>query len=122
MSAPQLNLVVIRAADIDRAAAFYRAIGLEFTRHAHGSGPEHYASESTEVVFEVYPARGNSPPTTMTRLGFRVDSVSDVVERLASMGAEIVSPPSDSPWGRQAVVIDFDGHRVELTGREQTSS
>jgi len=29
-------------------------------------------------------------------------------------GAEIVNGPHDSPWGRRAVVRDFDGHTVEL--------
>ena len=50
-----LNLVVIRAEDIDRAAAFYGLLGLEFQKHRHGSGPEHYASEERGIVFEIYP-------------------------------------------------------------------
>ena len=29
-------------------------------------------------------------------------------------GAEVVTPPSDSEWGRRAVVKDLDGHIVEL--------
>jgi len=111
---PHLNLVVLRSPDIDRAATFYRAMGLLFTRHAHGSGPEHYSSEVSGVVFEIYPATAQAPSTTGTRIGFRVDSVEEVVGRLSRLGAEVLSPPADTEWGRRGVVKDLDGHVVEL--------
>ena len=110
MSTPRLNLVVIRVADIERAAAFYRAIGLTFERHAHGSGPEHLAAETAGGVFELYPATPSQPVDPSTRTGF---AVTDVDATLASIG----TPPAAakaSPWGRRAVVTDPDGHRVEL--------
>ncbi|MGH7214438.1 MAG: VOC family protein [Tepidisphaeraceae bacterium] len=56
MNTPRVNLVVLRVADIDRAAAFYRLLGFEFSKHAHGTGPQHYACESNGFVFELYPA------------------------------------------------------------------
>jgi predicted enzyme related to lactoylglutathione lyase len=31
------------------------------------------------------------------------------------LGAAVVSPPADSPWGLRAVLADPDGHRVEIT-------
>src|SRR5581483_869325 len=37
-AAPRLNLVVLRSPDIERAAVFYRALGLVLARHAHGLG------------------------------------------------------------------------------------
>jgi predicted enzyme related to lactoylglutathione lyase len=113
-SPPRLNLVVLRSADIERAASFYRELGLLFTRHAHGSGPEHYASDANGLVFEIYPLTPKSSPTTGTRIGFRVDSVDGTLELLSKAGAKIVSPPADSEWGRRAVVKDFDGHVIEL--------
>ena len=112
---PHLNLVVLRSSDIDRAATFYREMGLLFTRHAHGSGPEHYASEVGGLVFEIYPLTSKSSPTTGTRFGFRVDSVDEIVGLLSKIGAVVVTPPAASDWGRRAVVKDFDGHIVELT-------
>lgn len=111
---PVLNLVVLRSPDIERAALFYRQIGLLFTRHAHGSGPEHYTSEVDGLVFEIYPSTVHSQPTIGTRIGFRVDSVDQIVALLSKIGAEVVSAPKDSIWGRRAVVKDFDGHVVEL--------
>jgi lactoylglutathione lyase len=111
---PQLNLVVLRSPDIERAAKFYRALGLLVTRHSHGSGPEHYVSEVSGFVFEIYPAASKSLPTTGTRIGFKVDDVDGLVLLVPQAGAEILTPATDSEWGRRAVVKGLDGHVVEL--------
>ena len=115
MNDVSLNLVVIRSTDIERACRFYTASGLAFTKHAHGTGPEHYACEVGGVVFEIYPRMSKEDSTSATRLGFRVMSVDDAVAGLQQLGAKVVSPPKESPWGRRAVIDDPDGHRVELT-------
>lgn len=93
-------------------------MGLLFTRHSHGTGPEHYSSEVSGVVFEIYPLTSKSQSTVGTRIGFSVDSVDQVVSLLSQTGAEVVSPPADSEWGRRAVVKDLDGHIVELLARK----
>jgi predicted enzyme related to lactoylglutathione lyase len=111
---PHLNLVVLRSSDIDRAAAFYRQVGLLFTRHSHGSGPEHYSSEVSGLVFEIYPLFPKAQPTVGTRIGFRVDSVDQIVLLLAQIGAEVLTRLCDTEWGRRAVIKDLDGHVVEL--------
>jgi len=111
---PHLNLIVLRSADLDRAAGFYQEMGLLFVRHSHDSGPEHYSSDVSGFVFELYPLTPNSLPTTGTRIGFRVDSVDEIVPVLERLGAEVIVYPSDSEWGRRAVIRDLDGHTVEL--------
>jgi hypothetical protein len=117
-SSPQLNLVVLRSPDIDRAAKFYQQLGLLFSKHAHGSGPEHYASETNGFVFEIYPATAKSQPTLGTRIGFIVDSVDELIPLIVEIGAQVLTAPTDSEWGRRAVVKDLDGHTVELLTRE----
>jgi lactoylglutathione lyase len=107
----KLNLVVIRAHDIERSASFYELIGLRFVRHRHGKGLEHYSNEENGVVFEIYPRQSEADSTVGVRLGFSVASVDAVVDNLASSG-EVHSAPKDSPWGRRAVVQDPDGHRL----------
>jgi lactoylglutathione lyase len=111
---PHLNLVVLRSTDIECAARFYSQMGLLFTLHRHGAGREHYTSMVEGMVFELYPLTAQASPTTGTRIGFRIDSVDQIVPLLANLGAEIVHAPADSEWGRRAVVKDFDGHVVEL--------
>lgn len=111
----RLNLVVLRARDAQRLAAFYSNLGLNFVRHRHGAGPEHFASEDGGGVFEIYPARADAEPTRELRLGFEVADVQLAVARLAGTGAEIISAPAASPWGLRAVIKDIEGHKVELT-------
>jgi predicted enzyme related to lactoylglutathione lyase len=108
-----LNLVVIRVSDLEATQRFYEALGLHFAHERHGNGAEHLATELGGVVFEVYP-RGNSPVTTGVRLGFRVASVTAIVAAVQQFGAEVVTPPTEGPWGLRAVVVDPEGHRVEL--------
>ena len=110
-----LNLVVIRVNDLERSVQFYRRLGLEFTKHRHGKGPEHYASEDGTAVFEIYPRLDKPSTADGLRLGFQVASVDQAMTALAELGVKIVSPAKDSPWGRRAVVDDLDGYRVELT-------
>jgi lactoylglutathione lyase len=110
-----LNLVVIRVANIERSAKFYELLDLSFTKHSHGSGPEHYACELGNLVFEIYPREKDGQPTSATRIGFQVALLDEVMEKLKKSGVKIISPAKDSPWGRRAVVSDPDGHRVELT-------
>ena len=113
-SPPQLNLVVLRSSDIERAVSFYHQIGLLFMRHAHGAGPEHYTSEISGLIFELYPATSKYPSTAGTRIGFRVASVDDITGSFFWIGVEITTPPEDSEWGCRVVVKDFDGHVVEI--------
>lgn len=114
MDLPALNLVVIRSPDIEKAAVFYSALGIHFTKHAHGTGPEHYASEGAGLTFEIYPQGEAGLATTGTRLGFIVEDLDALLPALVEGGGRIASPAKDSPWGRRAVVVDPDGHKVEL--------
>ena len=111
---PIANLLVIRSDDIHRAVEFYRTMGMLFDLHAHGTGPEHYASEVAGFVFEIYPKKNEKDDTTRTRIGFNVDDVDSLVEMLRGSNATVVTEPTDTEWGRRAVVKDLDGHIVEL--------
>ena len=114
MSAPFLNLLVLRAPDIEKAQRFYSLLGFSFTKHAHGSGPEHYAADTGSQVLEIYPQTDAESSTKSTRVGFRVRGVDEMVTRLIGGGATIISPAKDSQWGRRAVVCDPIGHKLEL--------
>jgi predicted enzyme related to lactoylglutathione lyase len=112
-----LNLVVLRSADLERAAKFYGLLGIEFDREQHGTGPEHLACCLDGVVLEIYPNPG-SGDQTVVRIGLSVPSVEDAVRAVRDGAGVVVTPPKESPWGKRAVVADPDGHRVELTERK----
>ena len=109
-----LSLVVIRAQDIERLASFYSALGFHFTRHRHGKGPEHLSSKIGETIFEIYPSNSANESTVATRLGFSVPSLTNALGQLRGLNATVLTEPSDTPFGRRAVVKDFEGHKVEL--------
>ncbi|HEY3763134.1 MAG TPA: VOC family protein [Verrucomicrobiae bacterium] len=109
-----LSLVVIRAQDMDRLAKFYAALGFCFARHRHGKGPEHLSCTIGETVFEIYPAKGADESTVSTRLGFSVPSLAGTLGNLRGIDATVLVEPSDTPFGRRAVVRDFEGHKIEL--------
>jgi hypothetical protein len=109
-----LNLVVLKSPDLERAAAFYTRLGLRFSKHRHGNGPEHFAAELPGGVFELYPLAPGAPSTSGTRIGFRVPSVDAALAALSDYPDSVVTAAKDSEWGRRAVVADPDGHRVEL--------
>jgi lactoylglutathione lyase len=119
MTKIQLNLVVIRSSDIEKSVLFYQQLGLNFNRHQHGAGLEHFASEENCITFEIYPCTFETERTTTTRLGFQVDSVDAIIQELEQSGTAIISYPKDSPWGRRAIVVDPDGHKIELTQPEK---
>jgi len=119
MSNISLNLVVLRSPDIARAAAFYTRLGLQFSHHRHGNGPEHLTAELPGgAVFELYPISSDGASTLGTRIGFRVPSVDAALAALSDYPNAIVTPARDSEWGRRAVVADPDGHRVELIEKD----
>ena len=114
MTKPVLNLVVLRCADMDQAMSFYSKLGLQFAKHRHGTGPEHYSAELGGAVFELYPQGRDGPSSVGTRIGFSVPSVDDVIRAFSDYPKAVISQPKDSEWGRRAIVTDPDGHRIEL--------
>lgn len=114
MTSPALTLVVIRANNIDKLATFYTTLGLHFTKHRHGKGPEHLSATISQTVFEIYPAIPPDETTTSTRLGFTVPDLTRTLNQLSELGSTIMTEPSQTEFGLRAVVKDFEGHKVEL--------
>lgn len=112
-----LNLVVIRSRDIELAVSFYDCLGLQFSKHRHGNGPEHYTAELSGSIFEIYPHSEKSASTLGVRIGFNVPSVKDSILALEGYPNSVEVPATDSEWGLRAVVIDPDGHKIELLQR-----
>ena len=110
----RLSLVVIRSDDIEKSRAFYSALGLDFEQHDHPPCGKHYASEQDGFVFEIC-RRNLKEPTTSVFLGLHVG---DLEERLKAIDpTSIVRPAEEGDWGRSAIVVDPDGHRIMLTER-----
>lgn len=106
-----LNLLVLRAQNPEKLAEFYSGLGLTFVREKHGNGPVHHSSNAGGSIFEIYPCQDPSEKTTGTRIGFQVVSIEQTI---TACSARILSKSKLTPWGRRAVILDPEGHKVEL--------
>lgn len=106
-----LNLLVLRCRDLEKSRAFYECVGLNFVKHSHGDGPEHYSHENHEIVIELYSA--SSGPIDKTGLGFRCYDLEAMQKSLTEKGF-IPDIIRETEWGESFVVRDPDGRRVEI--------
>lgn len=77
-----LGLVVIRSGNLEESVKFYQMLGLNFEKHQHGNGLDHFASRIGQTTFEIYPQTAQRGTITGTRLGFQVFDVDSLVIRL----------------------------------------
>jgi catechol 2,3-dioxygenase-like lactoylglutathione lyase family enzyme len=104
----QLRLVVTTE-DLDRAAAFYRdALGLPVELDLEGGAGEHVLildagratlelsnPQQVAMIDEVEVGRRVAP---RLRVAFEVDDAASATNTLVAAGAELVAPPSRTPW------------------------
>jgi catechol 2,3-dioxygenase-like lactoylglutathione lyase family enzyme len=114
MNSPAISLVVLRSEDPARLASFYEGLGMRFEAERHGNGREHLASTGNGAVFEIYPRRGDEPTSHGVRLGFRVRSISTVLERLGTR-ARVLRDCKDPDRRRHCVLRNPEGHKIELS-------
>lgn len=110
-----LNLLVLKVKDIELTTQFYAALGIQFQAEQHGTGPVHYSALLDDTVLEIYPANSEQDVTTHIRLGFTVQHMGETLDKLKSLNIQIKVAPKQTPWGFRAVVINHDGHVIELT-------
>jgi lactoylglutathione lyase len=114
--------IVLFAADADRTAEFYRAVGVDLADERHDEGPLHYAVEVGGVHVAVYAAAadGVAPKRRHagdTFVGFYVDSLDDAESTLQGLGAKQVADHESMPWGCRVLFEDPDGRTVEINDR-----
>jgi catechol 2,3-dioxygenase-like lactoylglutathione lyase family enzyme len=109
-----LNLLVLRCGNIERSKSFYEIFGMAFVPQQHGSGPAHYASESPDGVFELYPSEGQA--ADQTGLGF-VTADLDGLHMLLRRNQFAPREMRETELGRMFVVRDPDGRRVEVKAK-----
>ena len=118
----KINLVVLKTYRPDDLASFYEQLGIKFENHKHGNGPQHYAAEIDNVVFEIYPLPKDKQQADDTvRLGFTVNDLDSTIERLRNAGGKIVKEAGMTEWGYVSIVEDLDGRKIELKEQRNVS-
>jgi uncharacterized glyoxalase superfamily protein PhnB len=124
--APTFDLIGLVVADMGKALAFYRRLGLDVPAGADTEphvehtlpGGLRLAWDTVDTIRTFSP--NWSPPSGGPAIGlaFRCDSpkeVDAVVADLAGAGYAVVHEPWDAFWGqRYATVADPDGNHVDL--------
>jgi catechol 2,3-dioxygenase-like lactoylglutathione lyase family enzyme len=115
--------VLIRASNLERSSHFYRdlvGIPLEPGDNRRPGDPwlggghyEHSWREGSYLHFSVYPGTAENH-TSGAHLGFQVEDLPLVHQRLVKAGVPVLHPPRAEPWGTTARYADPDGNVVEL--------
>ncbi len=115
MTKPSLRLLVLRTSGLEQLRRFYECLGVALGPERHGEGPLHYSGQVGNAVLELYPLpEGAGQADATTRVGFAVADLNGVLDTLQAFGANVITPPQQTPWGYRAVVRDPDGRAVEL--------
>jgi catechol 2,3-dioxygenase-like lactoylglutathione lyase family enzyme len=112
-----LNQVTLHVADVERALAFYRRLGLRLIvdalpRYVRLECPDGGSTLSLEQSTEPGAAPAGERGAVIY---FECDDLDGTVERLARDGVAFDSPPTDRPWlWREARLRDPEGNRICL--------
>jgi catechol 2,3-dioxygenase-like lactoylglutathione lyase family enzyme len=122
----KLDMIGIVVADMPRALAFYRELGLEFADDADSQphvettlpGGLRLGFDTVETVRSFDPDWSAPSGSSRIHLAFHCETpagVDSVYERLVGQGHTANREPWDAFWGqRYAVVDDPDGNGVDL--------
>lgn len=123
-------MIGIVVADMDKALAFYRRLGLDLpeTDEPHVEttlpGGIRLALDTEDVIRSFHPtwSRGRGGRTDLAFLLDDAPAVDALHAELVGEGAESEVAPFDAFWGqRYAVVLDPDGNGVDLFAPLPTS-
>lgn len=124
MTSIHIDACVLWAEDLERTAAFYRAVGVPLEDELHEEGPRHLACELGPVHFAIYAStdgRGEAPNRSVSggmQVGLQLEDLDTVHSALRAIGADVLIAPEDVPWGRRMVVRDPDGRPLELNQKK----
>jgi lactoylglutathione lyase len=114
-----VDYVILYVSDLHRAVSFYRdVIGLAFKF----ARDEYAEFDGGGVKLGLFPAAivpeligRERAPGPEGEIVVIVEDVDGEADRLRAAGVEILSDPTDRPWGHRTLhVADPDGHVVEL--------
>lgn len=113
-----LKNVVIFVTDLDKAKSFYvDLLGLP-------------VADQSQMLIEFFPGTSTKLGVSLalnedaralvgrhTGITLKVDNIVGVCKELKKGGVHFVEPLESSPWGKMAVLQDFDGNMIALVDR-----
>lgn len=108
--------ITINTTQLQGMLGFYRIIGFQFVASKVDKGSEVHRAVHNGVEFSLYnisnPQKSQIPSL---QLGFKITDLERTVQQLVNVpGAMCILDPTDMPDGKKAIVLDPDGHSIEL--------
>ncbi len=120
-----LSSITLFAADMDKTASFYQALGINLEKTCEWSGYRHYLAcltgYGTNQFLEVHPLQPGQTASAQG-LGFNVDNVPEVLRKLLELGAPVTRKPASERLYQYATHItakDPDGRTVRIHQRDE---
>ncbi len=109
-----LSAITLAVSDMDRAVAFYTAVGFEVAFGGAGTPFTSLRAGTGFLNLQLDP--DHAPiPRIWGRVILWVDDVDAAYARVVSAGGQPDGPPADAPWGeRYFHVRDPDGHELSF--------
>ncbi len=113
----KLITLTINTADQQRLVTFYEALGLSFAPMKVTIGSEAYKATLPGFEFVIFGIKknGNISATPNMALRFHVSNLDDVIAKVKEVpGCTVVFDPEAMVDGKMAILLDPDGHSVEI--------
>ncbi|KYG60966.1 lactoylglutathione lyase [Bdellovibrio bacteriovorus] len=111
-----ITSITLNTSQLQNMLVFYQIIGFQFTSTKVDKGSEMQRALHNGVEFTLYANKNvEASRVPSLQLGFKVTNLVETVEKIKAVpGAMCILDPTDMPDGFKAIVLDPDGHAIEL--------
>ena len=110
--------VILASSNPEKLAEFYSAVfEVKFEREIHGDLIEHFGIDIGEIHLGIHPPENlnmSEVGNSSFSIAYNVESLSQVMQRLAEQNAIQVLPPHDEGFGIVASYKDPEGNQFEV--------
>ncbi|WP_415063218.1 VOC family protein [Bdellovibrio sp.] len=111
-----ITSITINTPHLQDMLVFYRNIGFQFIASKVDKGSEVHRAIHNGVEFSLYSIQNSQRSQIPSlQLGFKITELERTVTELTKVpGAMCILDPTEMPDGKKAIVLDPDGHAIEL--------
>ncbi|KHD87717.1 MAG: lactoylglutathione lyase [Bdellovibrio sp. ArHS] len=111
-----ITSITINTPHLQDMLGFYGIIGFQFTASKVDKGSEVHRAVHNGVEFSLYSIKNaEKSQIPSLQLGFKITDLERIVGELMTIpGSMCILDPTDMPDGKKAIVLDPDGHSIEL--------
>lgn len=112
----KLTSITLNTPHLEDMLEFYRIIGIDFTESQVDKGSQVCRAVIGGCEFSLYSVKTSEKKSVpILQISFIVDNLDKKVKELSQIkGVICIMDPTEMPDGKKAMVLDPDGHSVEL--------